>query len=327
MNQKLFTIGIILLWLTGLWAPTITVYAQNDSAIQIPSRDTVKKTSIPKLRLTKDTLQVQAKKDSVQNADSVNLVLPAQENYAYKNWVNLLIPHPYYSFNGKPLVLMMQERKVIDNDRMFYLLILLIFLYALFRALFTKYHDDFFKVFFRATLRQQQLKEQLIQASLPSLLFNILFLITGGFYLSFVGIYSGVLQKTDFFENLFYCMLALIVIYVGKFLVIKSMGWVLKVDKGADSYIFIVFLINKVIGVFLIPILMLIAFTGDQKYNDTILVMSLFIIGFLFLYRFWASYQVIRNEIKLNIFHFFLYLCAFEIAPLFVIGKLLLKYF
>lgn len=324
MNQKLFTIGIIWVWMIGLWSPMSTVYAQTDSAIQIATTDSIKKTSVPKLRLQKDTLPVRMLQDTISNVDTVAMI---GTSFTHQNWRNLLSNHPYFNFSGKALALMMQERKVVDNDRMFYLLLLLFFLYAFFRAFFTKYHDDFFKVFFRATLRQQQLKEQLIQASLPSLLFNILFLITGGFYLSFIGIYSGVLQKTNFFENLFYCMLVLMVIYVGKFLVIKSMGWILKVDKGADSYIFIVFLINKVIGVLLIPILMLIAFVHDQGYHDAILVSSLFIVGLLFLYRFWASYQVIRNEIKLNIFHFFLYLCAFEIAPLFVMGKLLLKYF
>jgi hypothetical protein len=44
----------------------------------------------------------------------------------------------------------------------------------------------------------------------------------------------------------------------------------------------------------------------------------------LFIYRFIISYTPIRNEIKLNRFHFFIYLCAFEIAPLLLIYKVLL---
>ncbi len=41
-------------------------------------------------------------------------------------------------------------------------------------------------------------------------------------------------------------------------------------------------------------------------------------------YRFIISYKPIRNEIKVSRFHFFVYLCAFEIAPLLLIYKVLL---
>jgi len=41
-------------------------------------------------------------------------------------------------------------------------------------------------------------------------------------------------------------------------------------------------------------------------------------------YRFIISYRPVRSEIKVNRFHFFLYLCAFEIAPLLLIYKVLL---
>jgi hypothetical protein len=46
----------------------------------------------------------------------------------------------------------------------------------------------------------------------------------------------------------------------------------------------------------------------------------------LWAYRILASYRPVRNEIKLTPFYFFLYLCAFEIAPLLLIYKVLLTY-
>jgi hypothetical protein len=67
------------------------------------------------------------------------------------------------------------------------------------------------------------------------------------------------------------------------------------------------------------------AFPSSPLYPLAV-VISLVLIVLLFLYRFFISYRPIRNEIKVGKFHFFLYLCAFEIAPLLLIYKVLLNF-
>jgi hypothetical protein len=96
--------------------------------------------------------------------------------------------------------------------------------------------------------------------------------------------------------------------------------------SAAAAYIFIVFIINKVIGIFLLPVNILLAFI-DEPFFSTVLVLSWVGIGVLFLYRFILGYSAIRNEVRFNLFHFFLYLCAFEAAPLLLIYRLLLLNF
>jgi hypothetical protein len=49
-------------------------------------------------------------------------------------------------------------------------------------------------------------------------------------------------------------------------------------------------------------------------------------IGILFAYRFIVSFNPVRKEIKVRGIHFLLYLCAFELAPLLLIYKVLLSY-
>ncbi len=92
---------------------------------------------------------------------------------------------------------------------------------------------------------------------------------------------------------------------------------------AADSYIFIVFVINKMIGVFLLPVIIILAFTGGKIY-DIGIGFSYFVIGAFLLYRFILAYSSIRNQVRFSLFHFFLYVIAFEILPLFIIYKLLL---
>jgi hypothetical protein len=80
-----------------------------------------------------------------------------------------------------------------------------------------------------------------------------------------------------------------------------------------------------VIGIFLLPFLVLIAFTSGGLYQVA-MVLSWCVIGSLFIYRFFLSFSAVRNQIKVRPFHFLLYLLAFEIAPLLLIYKLLLHF-
>jgi hypothetical protein len=80
------------------------------------------------------------------------------------------------------------------------------------------------------------------------------------------------------------------------------------------------------IAIFLLPFLILLAFTSKPVY-DVAFTGSLCLVAGLFCYRMILTFAAIRNQVKVNPFHFFLYLCAFEIAPLLLIYKALLLFF
>ena len=93
--------------------------------------------------------------------------------------------------------------------------------------------------------------------------------------------------------------------------------------QAADWFIFIFFILNLVIGFSVLPFIILLGFTEDTVYSISLLLSLCCIVG-LFLYRFILGYGAIHNEVRFNLFHFFLYICAFELAPLLLIYKLLL---
>jgi hypothetical protein len=97
-------------------------------------------------------------------------------------------------------------------------------------------------------------------------------------------------------------------------------------QEAANSYIFIVFIIHKMIGIFLLPFLILLAFAQGDVYTVGI-TLSWFMVAGLMVYRIILTFAAIRNQVKVNPFHFFLYICAFEIAPLLLIYKALLLFF
>lgn len=213
-----------------------------------------------------------------------------------------------------------------NNDLLFYILIALLLFCAFLRNSFPKYFYDLFRLFFRTTLKQRQLREQLMQTPLPSLLLNGFFVISGGLYISFLVQHFNLNPFDNFWMLLVYCCLGLSAIYMVKFVGLKLSGWLFKMQDASDSYIFIVFVVNKMIGLFLLPFLILLAFTSGDLYSLALTV-SWCLIGGLVVYRLILAYVLIRNQVKVNPFHFFLYFCAFELAPLLLIYKALMLFF
>jgi hypothetical protein len=231
--------------------------------------------------------------------------------------------HPYFNFHTKPVAFRSDVKQFRGKEMLFYVIVALLMIFALLKLGFAKYFNDLFRVFFRTTLKQRQNKEQLIQTPLPSLIFNGFFVASAGLYANLLLHYYQFTPVDNFWLLYLYCCIGLSVIYLVKFVGLKICGWLFNMQQAADSYIFIVFIINKVIGIAVLPFLALLSFT-DGALHGISLVLSWACIGGLFLYRFILGYAAIRNEVRFNLFHFFLYLGAFEIAPLLLIYKLLL---
>ena len=242
------------------------------------------------------------------------------------SWL-LLQHHPYFGFKTSPESRMKANVKEFKGkELLFYLLVFLLIFYGLLRAIFPKYFSDLFRLFFRTTLKQRQIKEQLMQTPLPSLLLNGFFVISGGLYVAFLAQYFKFSQGENFWLLFLYSCIGLSGAYFLKFLGLKLSGWLFNVEEAANSYIFILFVINKMIGIALLPFLVILAFTFGNIYSGGIAI-SWCLIAALVIYRFILTYAAIHNEVKVNPFHFFLYLCAFEIAPLLLIYKGLLLFF
>jgi hypothetical protein len=236
--------------------------------------------------------------------------------------------NPYIGFksgssNKNPLA---DIKKFDGKEPLFYVLTGLFICFAFLRRAFPKYFNDLFRLFFRTTIKQRQITEQLMQTPLPSVLMNGFFVISSGLYIDLLLFHFALKAGVDFWLWFMYCTIGISVIYSVKFIGLKLTGWVLNLSEASNSYIFVVFVVNKIIGLFLLPFLVLLAFLNGPVY-DFILIFSFIGIGILLVYRLILTYNVVRNQVKVNPFHFFLYFCGFEIAPLLLIYKALLVLF
>lgn len=239
----------------------------------------------------------------------------------------LMKHNPYFNFSAPfKEVVVDSIKKFSGKELLFYTVVFLFVIVGLLKRLFPKYFNDLFRLFFRTTLKQKQVKEQLMQTPLPSLMLNVFFVLSGGLYISLLVQHFHLVSDFSFWQLFLYSGIALSAIYFVKFIGLKIAGWVFNLQEVSDSYIFIVFIINKMIGILLLPLLLIISFSIKNVYLTGVFL-SFCLIGALLFYRFILSFSAIRHQIKVNPFHFFLYLCAFEIAPLLIIYKSLLLIF
>jgi len=300
---------------------------QTDRDTLLPDTDTIRK-PVSELKETIPAV-IRNNVETTRNSAAVKIDSPIVRvrNQKIKNrWPYHVVvkQNPYYNFFGKPIVQTYVKRKD-GKEELFYLMIGLILYFALIRLLFLKYLHNMFIVFFRISLKQKQIREQLLQTPLPSLLLNILFVVTGGIYISFLLRYFHFAPNTGLFWLGLYSSIGLIIIYMFKFVILKFLGWIFNIVEATDMYIFIVFLVNKLLGIFLIPFLILLAFSGSS-FPDVVVVLSIMMVIIAFVYRYIASYAPIRKQINVSQLHFFLYLCGFEIIPLLVLYKVLLSF-
>lgn len=273
------------------------------------------------------------------NRDSVAILLMkdsvSKKPRQYGSWVinpgiplsnQLLQRHPYFGFGSKPVIVKSELKEFHGKEILFYALISLLLAFALLRQAFPKYFNDLFRLFFRTTMKQKQVREQLIQTPLPSLLLNIFFVVSTALYIDILLQHFHSVPVDSFWLLFLYCCLGLSIIYTVKFIGLKITGWLFNMKGAAEAYIFVVFIINKMLGIFLLPFLVVLSFMEGDAYT-IFMVISWCGIGILLIYRFLLTYASVRNQVRFNPFHFFLYLCAFEIAPLLLIYKALLFFF
>lgn len=225
--------------------------------------------------------------------------------------------------SGTPVAMVAKVKNARSNDVFFYILAGLVFLMGLIKFYFSRYFTNLFRVFFNTSLRQSQLADQLLQAKLPSLFFNAFFIISGGTYVYFLLMHYNLMASQHQWLMLSCCVVLLGLIYLIKFSSLKFTGWITGYSEATDTYIFIIFMICKIFGIILIPFTVLMAFS-EAAIASTSALISLLIIGFLLLLRFFRSYGLIQNQLKVSRFHFFLYITGVEIVPLLLIYKGLL---
>lgn len=258
--------------------------------------------------------------------DSNFNMLKAYKNYFLqkKNGYSLYFPSSIAS-TSQVLYKIEQRFALPDKDILFYGILILIFFYGFVNNVYPQYFSKLFKQFSQSSLRMIQYREQLLQNSLGSLIINICFILSFSL-MSTLLIFNRHLLALSFWEGFFYISLFFTFLYIGKYISLQIAGYVFNSKELVNTYIFVVFMINKVLGVLLVPFILVLAFS-KPIFHPYAIGGAASITVLLILYRYLFSLTSVRNKLHISSFHFFLYLCAFEILPLTILYKFIVQYF
>jgi hypothetical protein len=259
-------------------------------------------------------------KVSVKRASDSLLILQKKKKIRDTTSYQKLMTHPYLPMQTRPSFRINEIRIAPNFDGRFYLIIGMLFYLAFIKVTFPKYFSNLFQLIFQSPVRQKQTREQLQQNNLAALFSNILFILNASIFVSLLAVKNAWVDLS-LYTCIAYSATLFAGLYVFKFLFLWFSGWLFSQSEAIGNYSFIVFLTNKVMGVFLIPAILLLAFSPisvqDFAYNIALIVISI-----LFVYRYLISFSIVRASLKVSAFHFFLYLCTCEVLPMFVLYKL-----
>ncbi len=154
----------------------------------------------------------------------------------------------------------------------------------------------------------------------------------GLFYLFFIlnaGLFLFLLLKqlkVDYFSSdpilFFVCVGIIAAVYLVRHLVLKIIGVIFPVTKEVGYFNFTILAFNIFLGIALLPINGLISFSGD--YIATLcLYIGVIIFVILYSIRQLRGMLLAANFLTYQKFHFIIYLCTVEIAPVIILAKLI----
>jgi hypothetical protein len=160
-----------------------------------------------------------------------------------------------------------------------------------------------------------------IVGSTPYYMLYLNFLLNAGVFIFLV---TRTFQEETFnnFGFLFTCMIGALAAFLFKHVMVNTVSYLFQTTEEARRYNFMIIIFNCVLGLFLVPFNLLIAFSAKGEYQFLLVFWMLGLITIFYLYRAIRAAAIGSKFLSSSPFHFLLYLCAVEIGPVFLLVKL-----
>lgn len=223
-------------------------------------------------------------------------------------------------------VVMQEQARIFSGQTFdFYLIMFLLVMLGIMRFANPRYFQDLLRALRSPSFGNQQMKD-MGGRIFYNFLMNLFFALSVGVYVYFVFRHYMPQRYAVYPPSLLISILilSLVGLYGAKYAVMRFSGWAFNVRVIIGHYMYNVFLVNKVIAIAVLPFTVLLAFAQPGVAMPALIV-SLFLVGLLFINRYIRSWQVLGSFFQYSKFHFFAYLCASEILPMAVLAKLLIR--
>jgi hypothetical protein len=126
---------------------------------------------------------------------------------------------------------------------------------------------------------------------------------------------------------LFICLLGGAGIFLSKHLIFSTIRYLFPIESEINRYNFLIIIFNCILGLFLVPFNFMIAFGSESFYQGLLVFWVLGLVSIFYIYRSLRALNIGTKFLVSDQFHFLLYLCTVEVAPVVLLAKLAIMQF
>lgn len=197
-------------------------------------------------------------------------------------------------------------------------LALLTLLITIFRSVYQKAYRGFLN----ENMLNQIHREAQSSGALAYYILYVMFVLNAGTFVFLTARHFGATFPWGLWQSWLMCVGGTAALVLAKHLVLTYIGAVFPVGKETGSYQFTMVVFGILLSLVLVAANVFVAY-GPSDMTSAALFATFGITGLLYAFRSLRGLIIANNFLLAHKFHFFLYLCAVEIAPLMVLIKLI----
>ena len=262
--------------------------------------------------------------DSIALKDSLRKYMLSHTDTSFMDINQKFIPQ---SFDQHKLLLPMQVESRQTERGVGFIIFPILILLALIILVKLRY-KDYFDVLYKNMLKfnaGRSTREWSDLNAFGAFLLNTVYVIITSIYIyTLIALPRWQLMKEQNVQIFGLVLFVFAIHYVLRLIVLKVLGFITSTSDTLNLYISHISTINQFIALMVLPIMIFIQ-TGGRKYELQLLIFVGIIYLLAQLLKYFKGLVSGIQELSNNLFHFIVYICTLEIAPLLIIVKLLVN--
>lgn len=222
--------------------------------------------------------------------------------------------------NTSPLTDFEPFQKKSQQSWLFYLFLSLLFFIAFIRVVYTREFMELFYIFKPISINQQLYRDSTTGVRIASIWLNINFVLIISIYIYLLNSYFQLYMGNERF--LLLLIGGVSILLIARYSLLKIIASLFPFKKEINFYHFNELQINRVTGILILPFAIVIAFSPSVISYYAVLL-SIGILAAMLLFRYLRGFIIGGEYFARNKFHFLIYICTLEIAPIVILVKLL----
>jgi hypothetical protein len=212
-----------------------------------------------------------------------------------------------------------------DGTSTFILLLLTLIPTTILFTIFRSYLKKAIENFGQSGVLTRSYREYAGASIAPMNSWFVLFFINSGLFIALVLRHYGYLLADTLLMHVAICIGAVSAFILVKRAFLALLGVLFPIQKQIQLYLYLLMVFSILVGVFLTFANISLLYILDSGVN-VLIISSFGVLVLFYIVRAYRGLLVVNRLALLHVFHFLLYICAVEIAPIFVLIKLVMLY-